>query len=227
MSIDLKDIDNLGIDRVLQRGTGEIILQDETAILVKDTVSGALMLACDESFRDISSLDRYLGEGCDLLMVSDYNIGKSAFERYGFEKKLECYQCAYYGGIPALDARLTVREADKDDIPLLMANYDGISEEEMEENIERQNVFFGYDRDQMVGFMGEHLEGSLGILYIFPEYRRKGYAEALEKYLFARTMKQGYIPFGQVIKGNEASLRLQKKLGLTQSDKLIWWMWNE
>ena len=39
-------------------------------------------------------------------------------------------------------------------------------------------------------------------------------------------MEQGYIPFGQVEKNNKISLSLQKKLGMTQSDHLIVWMWK-
>ena len=37
----------------------------------------------------------------------------------------------------------------------------------------------------------------------------------------------GYFnPFGQVEKDNLKSLSLQKKIGMTQSDNLIVWMWK-
>ncbi len=42
----------------------------------------------------------------------------------------------------------------------------------------------------------------------------------------ARTMEDGFVPFGQVEKDNLASLRLQAKLGMTQSERLIVWMWK-
>ena len=44
--------------------------------------------------------------------------------------------------------------------------------------------------------------------------------------MIARTLKEGFIPFGQVEKGNHASLALQKKIGMTVSDNLICWMWK-
>lgn len=44
--------------------------------------------------------------------------------------------------------------------------------------------------------------------------------------LMAKTMEDGYIPFGQVEKDNLASLHLQKKLGMTQSEHLHMWMWK-
>ena len=84
----------------------------------------------------------------------------------------------------------------------------------------------GYDQEHLVGFIGEHLEGSMGILYVFPEYRRRGFGTALERCLIARTLEKGLIPFGQVEKDNRNSLRLQEKLGMTCSDDLIVWMWK-
>ena len=74
--------------------------------------------------------------------------------------------------------------------------------------------------------IGEHLEGSMGLLYVFPEFRRKGYAVALEKSMIVKTLSEGYIPFGQVEKNNRASVLLQKKIGMTISDRLICWMWK-
>ena len=87
-------------------------------------------------------------------------------------------------------------------------------------------MLLGYDGERLIGFMGEHLEGSMGLLYVFPEYRHKGFGAALQRHLMARTMEEGFVPFGQVEKDNLASLRLQEKLGMTQSERLIVWMWK-
>ena len=87
-------------------------------------------------------------------------------------------------------------------------------------------MFLGYKGALLAGFIGEHLEGSMGLLYVFPEFRRKGIATALEKYYIARTMEKGFVPFGQVEKDNKESLLLQKKLNMTQSEKLTIWMWK-
>jgi GNAT superfamily N-acetyltransferase len=109
---------------------------------------------------------------------------------------------------------------------MLTATYDLVSPEELRRIVKRRKLLLGHDRGNPVGFIGEHLEGSMGLLYVFPEYRRHGYAVALEKAMIARTLKEGFIPFGQVEKGNHASLALQKKIGMTVSDNLICWMWK-
>ena len=225
MNID--GIDYLGIDRVLKRGSGEIIAETDHALLVRDSVSEALMLACEDAAAGLSLLDRHAGRDCGLLMVSDYAAGLTAFERYGFSEKLECYQVAYYGEKPSPDSRLTVRTADENDLPMLTETYHLISPEEMEKVVRRRSVLLGYDGDCQVGFIGEHLEGSMGLLYVFPEYRRRGFGAALQMHYIAKTMENGYVPFGQVEKDNRHSLKLQQKIGMTRSNNLIVWMWRQ
>lgn len=203
-----------------------MIAEQDNALLIRDRISGAYFLACEDAGTAIPLLDHYLGQDCALLMVSNHSIGMTAFERYGFSEKLECYQVAYYGNKPSLSGRLTVREADEDDLGMLIENYDLVSPEELESIVRRKGILLGYDQDQLIGFIGEHLEGSMGILYVFPAYRHRGFGAELQKHLIAKTMENGFIPFGQVEKDNIASLNLQKKLGMTQSDHLIVWMWK-
>ena len=224
--MDIHGIDHLGLDRVLKRGTGEVIAEQDDALFIRDSVSGACMLACEDAAAGLCLLDRHVGQDCGLLMVSDYALGMEAFQRYGFSEKLECYQVAYYGEKPPADTGLTVRTADKQDLPMLIDTYTLISPEELEQVVSRKSILLGYNQNQLVGFIGEHLEGSMGILYVFPEFRHRGYGAALQSRLIAKTLKEGYIPFGQVEKENHASLRLQKKLGMSQSENLIVWMWK-
>lgn len=224
--MDLYGIEYLGIDRVIMRGSGEILFESEDALLVRDNVSGAYMLACEDENTGIQLLDRYIGEDRGLLMVSDHKLGISAYDKFGFSGKLECYQVAYYGKKPEFKTGLTVREAGENDLDMLVKNYDLISPDELERVIARKSVLLGYHEDRLVGFIGEHLEGSMGLLYVFPEFRRRGFGEALQTHLIADTIDKGFIPFGQVEKDNSASLALQKKLGMTVSDDLIIWMWK-
>ena len=224
--MDIHGIDHLGLERVLKRGSGEIIAEQEDALLVRDTVSGAWMLACEDTAAGRQMLDRYIGQDCSLLMVSDIAIGREAFSKYGFAERLECYQVAYYGEKPAADGKISVRTAGETDLPMLIETYHLVSPEELKKLIARGSILLGYDGDQLIGFIGEHLEGSMGLLYVFPEFRHQGYGAALQSHFIAKTMEKGYIPFGQVEKSNHASLCLQQKLGMSRSENLIVWMWK-
>ena len=224
--MDIHQIDYLGLDRVLKRGSGEIIAEQEDALFIRDSVSGACLLACEDVSVGRHMLDGYIRQDCDLLMVSSAALGREAYNKYGFSEKLECYQVAYYGEKPRVAAGITVRTADEEDLPMLTENYRLVSPEEIEKIVRRKSILLGYHHDQLIGFIGEHLEGSMGILYVFPGFRRKGFGAALQSHLIAKTIEEGYIPFGQVEKENHASLCLQKKLGMTQSENLIIWMWR-
>jgi GNAT superfamily N-acetyltransferase len=224
--MDITGIDYLGLDRVLKRGTGTVLAESEDFMLVRDSVSGACLLACEDVQRGLPLLDRFVGPDCKLLMVSDYALGQAAYGRYGFSGKLECYQVAYYGEKPRVSAELSVRTAEERDLKLLAEHYQMISEEELAAVVRRRSILLGCYQGRPVGFIGEHLEGSMGLLYVFPEYRRRGFGAALQTHFIARTLEAGFIPFGQVEKDNLNSQRLQKKLGMTQSDNLIVWMWK-
>ena len=224
--MDINGIDYLGLSRVLERGTGEILAESDRLMLVRDSVSGAYLLACEDLEAGLSQLDRFAGRDCRLLMVSNCALGKAAFERCGFSEKLECYQAAYYGEKPKPDPRLAVRTAEEGDLKLLAEHYRRISEEELAAVVRRRSILMGYEQGRLVGFVGEHLEGSMGLLYVFPAFRRRGFGAALQTHLIARTMEKGFIPFGQVEKDNQSSLGLQRKIGMTQSENLIVWMWR-
>ena len=76
----------------------------------------------------------------------------------------------------------------------------------------------------MVGFIGQHLEGSMGLLEVLPQYRKNGYGMELEQTMINYMLEKGLIPFCQVEVTNEKSLRLQKKLGLTISREQVYWL---
>ncbi|MCD8069569.1 MAG: GNAT family N-acetyltransferase, partial [Lachnospiraceae bacterium] len=77
---------------------------------------------------------------------------------------------------------------------------------------------------ELAGFIGTHSEGALGMLQVRPRFRRRGIAAALEAYMINETLKRGEIPFGHIFEGNEASLHLQRKLGLNVTDVCLWWV---
>ena len=116
--MDIRGIDYLGLDRVLRRGSGEILVAQDDALLIRDTVSGALLLACEDAAVGLPLLDRSVCRDCALLMVSNIALGKAAYERCGFSEMLECCQVAYYGERPSTDTGISVRIADEGDLPI-------------------------------------------------------------------------------------------------------------
>ena len=231
--MDLNAIENLNIDRVIKRGTAQIIEKTDDAILLKDTRSKALMLACDDVSKGMEILKQNIddtkqnnGETKPLIMISNAELGRRVADKFGYENIMECYQMAFLSKEPPkADDVLEYKTATMEDFPLISREYGLVSKEELKELIERGNIVMGYENSSLVGFIGEHMEGSVGLLQVLQEHRRKGYGTALEIEMIRRTLEKGYIPFGQVVVDNTASLELQKKLGLTKSEGTIFWMW--
>ncbi|MDD4311433.1 MAG: GNAT family N-acetyltransferase, partial [Eubacteriales bacterium] len=86
------------------------------------------------------------------------------------------------------------------------------------------DMFGVFLNGEIAGFVGTHEERSMGLLKILPEYRRLGLAYALEARLINHLLSQGRVPFCQVAIVNNASIRLQQKLGLVLSDHVVYWL---
>lgn len=92
------------------------------------------------------------------------------------------------------------------------------------EHLEEFGLYGAFLDGKLVGYIGRHPEGSLGILQVAPEYRRRKIAKALETYMINLSLEMGHIPFTEVVLGNEKSIALQESLGLCFAKELIYWM---
>ena len=67
----------------------------------------------------------------------------------------------------------------------------------------------------------------MGILEVIPEYRRRGIATALEGMMINKKLKEGRIPYDHVVLGNDASLGLQKSLGMDKAEGIVTWLFTK
>ena len=64
----------------------------------------------------------------------------------------------------------------------------------------------------------------MGLLEVLPSFRRQGVGERLERFLIARELEQGNLPYCHVFTDNHVSLALQRKLGLTLAEGSVIWL---
>ena len=224
MDTDILKTENPGIDKVLKRGTAEILEKDPAGIFLLDTVSDAYMIASTDPDKAVQWILKHSYREYRLFAVSGDVIADFIKKRLAFQNVLKCRQMVYSGKkIELPQCALTTRPACEEDLSFILSHYDILSREELSKIILGRKLILGELDGKRVGFVGEHLEGSLGILYILPEYRRRGFGAYLEKYQMNEMLKEGYIPFGQVEEGNRKSLNLQKKLGFTECSEFVYW----
>ena len=147
--------------------------------------------------------------------------------RLNLKNAIPFYQYAYYGEIPGPDADVDIRPLTRESLDFVYQNYGHASREYLDARI-RQGVMLGaYVEGALAGFIGEHVEGSMGLLHVMPAYRRMHLGYALERAAIRRTRLAGQIPFDQVAKTNDASIALQARLGMTRAKKTVYWITDD
>ena len=167
------------------------------------------------------------------------------FTANGFNETVECRQAVYtnkeklsVSGLYRPDGKpmpngLTIRKLDAADIQEAAPMYPGFDNPDyIIERIEAGAVYGAFFGDNtandtintLAGIIGIHEEGSIGMLYVKPQYRHQKLATALETYAFNRALENGWIPYGQIIVGNEASMKLQESMGLHFSKSSVYWI---
>lgn len=225
MNLETNPVLYAGLIQIRKRGTSEILEETENGIFLLDTVSSGVMLAVENDETGRQWLRKHSDLHYTLLSVFDRELVDFFRAEYGLTEVLDCYQALYpLNTPPACGKKLQIRCAAQQDLPIIMTHYDKLSEAELKQVIVRGNLFLAFHNGDAVGFVGEHLEGSMGLLEVFPDCRRQGYGAELESFMISRMLERGLLPYCQVEADNEKSLALQRKLGMTVSREKVYWV---
>lgn len=235
LHIDMIELINRGRARIVYHDADEILLRDiVTGIYFHTRMGGVpqmewklpLKLAKDDSIECIVLHQREMVP----LMETHFHL----------KEDMECLQGAYtrreklpVRGLYGPDGRgedgFAIRTLTEEYIPFVAEHYSEIGTSEyVSERIRHGAVYGAFYDEKIVGFIADHEEGSIGMLYVLPEYRKRHVAMALETYCMNLAVERGEIPYGQVVLGNEASIHLQEKMGICFAKGTIVWMgWAE
>lgn len=232
----------------LRRGRAEIIWWEGEDILIYDRKCAVCMITASsrkagEKMLELApaetetfvSSQEYLNE----ILCADGPTGaqreqdacgnSAVFRDFGghsgkYEVHSQCYQFLYTPKVPLPVKHKDIRKLTLEHLDSVSGYYSYEGREYVEGRI-REGVMYGaFVGDLLVGFVGMHNEGSLGLLHVADAYRRQGIAVSLEAYMINRILEKGWIPYGHVIVGNEMSFALQEKLGLYRSSRTVWWL---
>lgn len=209
----------------IRRGRAKLMNVSEYGVLLLDRDSGVCMM----SAADEKTAHRMLsGAGSVWAFVAhqDFSIA-AAQKKFSYSKKMICRQSVYQKGEPLLFpcASVEIRRLDESFLPFVFAHYSRAEDEAyLRDRLNSDSIFGAFWKGIPVGFIGMHAEGSIGMLEVLPEYRRRGIAASLVAHLANRILKKGWVPFGQIIEGNTASLLLNRKLGFTISEETVCWL---
>lgn len=251
LHIDMIELINRGHAEIVFEADGEYLLRDTVSKvcfhtrpdegeskLVDLAVEGTTGLVDKHSSQHIpATITEQITNG--IVLHQQRYVG--LFEANGFKETVECRQAVYtnkeklsVSGMYRPDGKpmpngLIIRRLDALDIQEAAPMYPGFDDPDyIVDRIEAGAVYGAFLGDNTIntlaGIIGIHEEGSIGMLYVKPQYRHQKFAKALETYAFNRALENGWIPYGQIIVGNEPSMRLQESMGMHFSKSSVYWM---
>ena len=235
---------------LIRRGQARLIYQSGANICLCDRVSGGYLHTAENEQEGRKALlalrqdAKERGETDVLLMLHQQTFCEEAKTLLGVEERASYYQVVYtrkeklpITGLYSLNGKKQgvsdsvhaavgfIRALTVEELPIVAAVYRTVDDEDyLRERIERGWMFGAYIDGALAGFAGMHAEGGLGLLEVLPQYRRRQIGRALETYLINLSLERGMTPYAQVAEENEASIRLQKSLGLSFSKQKVYWM---
>ena len=133
-----------------------------------------------------------------------------------------CLQAVYRG--EKIDSPC-LQNLKKEDLEFVKNSYEDGKDKEYVQHIFDENFLYGYyENNELIGYIGKHSIDNLGLLYVKPEYRRKGYGSKLLRIAFSRCEDFGNpYPYTHIYATNEPSLKLHKKIGCEFGKKKVTW----
>jgi len=204
----------------------EILYADTYGVMCRVVCSGIIVLASESVDATKKILDT-LDSAPEMVFCIDEHSYEYVMARFGFTGKTVCKQGTFLKNEPVVyDFEYEIKQLDKSHIDFVCAHYSLTPPEETAERIMLGQMIGAFSKSgEMMGFIGTHSEGTVGMLLVLPEYRRMGIAYALEAEMTNRVLREGRIPYCHIIVGNEASMALQRKLGYTFADETVYWLY--
>ena len=145
--------------------------------------------------------------------------------QFGLNHEMRCFPAVYTKpNPPEYKIDYEIKQLTLDHLETVLATYSHINNREYIERRIKDNYMYGAFLDgELMGYIGIHDEGAMGMLEVLPQYRRKGIGYALEAFLIEDLLKKGRAPYAHILEDNIASLSLQRKLGMDiLEDKVTW-----
>ncbi len=199
-----------------RRGIGEFVLAEPGCVLFDAGDDQLLLYAPDHKLgRSVLTVL------CDssVLGLLEPGLLNAAKSKGGYRNPLQHHLAIYKRDQPPLcDNSRDIRVLDERYLHAVCEGYghpEFVDERGVLERLRQGLILGGFEDGELVGFVGEHTEGSIGMLVVREDYRQMGWGYALMAEKIARTLARGWVPWCEVFPDNTVSLKLYRKLGMT------------
>ena len=215
---------NIGMIGPIKRGTAQILHVCDDGVMLRDRVSDAVMLSVSAYETGAMLLEQI--PSAKLYLVHQGFMLDDLKAKVRLSDAHEDFTAVYLRGEPLpVRSDMSIVPLDVSALDLVQRNYGvKVGADYLRGRLEASALFGAFVEGELVGFGGEHEEGSLGMLVILEPYRRMGYAASLVGFGVNRQLERKLTPFSCIGVDNAASIEMHKKLGFTVSSERVWWI---
>jgi Predicted acetyltransferase len=218
-------VQHMDMLQVIERGTAEMISADKSGVLLYETRSGAHMLSAVDADSARKML-RLVPSASLFTLHQDFCL-EDIQQRFGLQLVMTCRQAVWPRGSPLSLPPFSypIRGLEKRHIGRVEEMYShAVAAGYLAARIAEGEMVGAFHGERLIGFIGLHAEGAMGMLQVDPDYRRQAVGTNLIATLSNRLLKEGKIPFSQIEIANQPSLQINQKLGFVLSSQLVYWM---
>lgn len=220
----LKDNIYTLIRNALNLNNAIVVKENDDYLFVDDQMARIFYIVVkqrDEKLEDLISKGIKYEPTVSVISEKRENLGPAK----EFKCFRETFQYSYTGHKFVIDAPYQISPLTIDDYAYLKGHYyrNGNDEEYLLGCIKR-GMLKAHFGDNIIGFVGEHPEHALGLLYVDESYRRQGIGGTLERAMINKILDEDRVPIEHVVIDNEKSKKLQTSIPDMGQDKgYVYW----
>lgn len=213
-----------GLLEVLRRGGASVVSASDKGVLILDKTKRINMLSANS----ISAAGELLAgiENLELIVAYQDFLVDFLMKKYALKGYNKCVQAVYLSkDYLKVDERFNFAPLSLKHLKRITECYHYESPANLKRKLKNGEIFGAFMDNIWLGFVGMHDEGTMGMLEVFPEFRRIGVGAALSSFMINRNLSLNNIPFAHIVSNNKASLALNRKQGLNISEKHLYWIY--
>lgn len=225
----------------INRGRAVLVAKDQNNILILDKETGYYHHSGDE-IEFFYTLPKDIRLSIKKIVLHQEEMVKPVQRLLNLRNTLVCYQSVYTArerlpitglyrgdGKPTADGLtirlLTMEYADKVQETYHHADYQKVKDDNyIKDRIQKKRMYGAFLNEELAGIIGIHNDDSIGMLYVFEQYRGRHVGKALHTYMINKMLALDWMPYSQVMVGDEVSAGLQRSLGMYTSKTPVVWM---
>lgn len=212
----------------IRRGSAEILYASADGVLLVDVPSQVYMISTFNNHTSENLISK-IPDSAEIIAAHDKFSYDSLLKKHDYSARMICHNTVYTKKtlIPVENSDIKIKHLNTDYKDIIINNYtkaEVVDSNYIEERLKANVMLGAFINNDLCGFIGNHSEGSIGMLEVFPKYRGKGIGMALQIAATNDALANNKYAYGQVVEGNFASTSLQKKLGFELSKDRVYWL---